>query len=316
MADGHKGGHGGDRRGNRGGDSRRGGSGGSGGRSSGGSGGQSRGGRSQAGKNQGGRSQAGKNQGGRSQGGRKKPAQKSGGSQGDRGTFRAESGQRKQRRDLKGSAVNLPRWVVDDLTRVTPAGRVADALEALGAASEALAESRHHVAVKHATKAKSLASRDATVRETLGVALYRTGRWSEALSELRTYRRIAGETTHLPVEMDILRALGRSADVGKAWEELERRGGKPAVLKEGRVVYASHLIDEGNPEAAYQLTNPVRITGKPFPEDLRVWYVAARAAAILGDADRAAALRNAILEHDPAFPGIDDLESTIAKHRR
>lgn len=231
---------------------------------------------------------------------------------------RAKGGgeERRQRRDLRGAAVNLPRWVVDDLTRVTPAPRVAGALEALGAASEALADSRHHVAVKHATKAKSLAPRDATVRETLGIALYRTGRWAEALSELRTYRRIAGETTHLPVEMDILRALGRSADVGKAWDELERRGGKPAVMKEGKVVYASHLIDEGDPEAALRLTNPTRTTGKPFPEDLRVWYVAARAAALLGDTDRAASLRNAILEHDPAFPGIDDLESTIAKHRR
>jgi predicted Zn-dependent protease len=116
--------------------------------------------------------------------------------------------------------------------------------------------------------------------------------------------------------MDILRALGRSADVGKAWDELELRGGKPPVMKEGRVVYASHLIDEGNPEAALALTNPKRTTGKPFPEDLRVWYVAARAAAEIGDVDRAGELRNAILEHDPAFPGIDDLESMIAKRRR
>ena len=221
--------------------------------------------------------------------------------------------QSKQRRDLKGAAINLPRWVIDDLSRVTPKQRVAGALEALGAASEALAESRHHVAVRQATKAKSLAPRDATVRETLGIALYRTGRWAESLSELRTYRRFAGETTHLPVEMDILRALGRQADVEKAWEELERRGGKPPVMKEGRVVYASHLIDQGNPVAAFNLTNPTRTTGRPFPEDLRVWYVAARAAALTGDAKRAGDLRNAILENDPAFPGIDDLESMIAK---
>jgi predicted Zn-dependent protease len=297
MADSQKGARGGDRRGGRGRSPQRSGQGGPG-ASRGRSGGASRRGGSQGG---------GKNH---STGSRQ-------GSDARQGRQRRDGGaQPKQRRDLKGSAVNLPKWVVDDLTRVTPASRVAGALEALGAASEALAESRHHVAVKHATKAKALAPRDATVRETLGIALYRTGRWNEALSELRTYRRIAGETTHLPVEMDILRALGRSADVGKAWDELERRGGKPAVMKEGRVVYASHLIDEGDVEAAFRLTNPARITGKPFQEDLRVWYVAARAAALLGDVDRASDLRNAILEHDPAFPGIDDLESTIAKQRR
>ena len=243
-------------------------------------------------------------------------SERSAGAGRDGGQDRGKKGQTRQRRDLRGAAVNLPKWVVDDLTRVTPAARVAGALEALGLASEALADSRHHVAVRHAAKAKSLAPRDATVRETLGIALYRTGQWAEALSELRTYRRIAGETTHLPVEMDILRALGRTQDVGKAWEELERRGGKPAVLKEGRVVYASHLIDEGNPEAAFGLTNPKRTGGSPFPEDLRVWYVAARAATEMGDVERAGDLRNAILEHDPAFPGIDDLESMIAKRRR
>lgn len=299
MGDSQKGGRGGDRRGGGGSGPR-----GSGQRRSSASRGRS-----------GGRSQGG---GSRRGGEKGTTARGKGSGHGKRTGQQPPSGgePRRQRRDLKGSAVNLPKWVIDDLTRVTPAPRVAGALEALGAASEALAESRHHVAVKHATKAKSLAPRDATVRETLGIALYRTGRWNEALSELRTYRRIAGETTHLPVEMDILRALGRSADVAKAWDELERRGGKPAVMKEGRVVYASHLIDEGNVEAAYQLTNPARTTGKPFPEDLRVWYVAARAAALLDDVDRASDLRNAILEHDPAFPGIDDLESTIAKHRR
>lgn len=229
------------------------------------------------------------------------------------GADSARSGDPKARRDLKGAAVNLPRWVVEDLARVTPAPRVAGALEALGAASEALADSRHHAAVKNAQKAKELAPRDATVRETLGIALYRTGQWAPALSELRAYRRIAGETTHLPVEMDILRALDRGSDVEAAYRELERRGGKPAVMKEGRVVYASYLIDEERVEEALALTDPTRLGQKPFPEDLRVWYVAARAAALLGKSRRAGELRNAILENDPAFPGIDDLETLISR---
>ena len=223
----------------------------------------------------------------------------------------AEDTKRKARKDLRGEAQNLPRWVVDDLTRVTPKERVAAALEALGDASAAMGDARYHAAVKHARKAKGLAPRDATVRETLGLAAYRVGDWQTALSELRTYRRFSGETTHLPVEIDALRALGKPRAVENAWEELQKRGGKPIVMKEGLVVYASFLIDQGDAETAYELTAPGRITARAYPQDLRVWYVAARAAAVTGRGDEAGRLRNAILENDPAFPGIDDLESMI-----
>jgi hypothetical protein len=219
----------------------------------------------------------------------------------------------KRRRDLTGAAANLPNWVIEDLARVTPAGRVAGALEALGEASEALADGAYRRAVRHANIAKELAPRDATVRETLGIAAYRAGDWHTALTELRAYRRIAGETTHLPVEMDALRALDRPADVRTAWEMLQQRGGKPAVLKEGRVVYASHLIDGGDLDGAWALVDPGRMQGRPFEEDLRVWYVAARVAALRGDVSRAAEIRSAILANDPAFPGIDELEALIAR---
>ncbi len=218
----------------------------------------------------------------------------------------------KRRRDLTGAAANLPNWVIEELARVTPAGRVAGALEELGEASEAMAEGAYKRAVRHATRAKDLAPRDATVRETLGIAAYRSGDWRTALAELRTYRRLAGETTHLPVEMDALRALDRPGDVESSWKTLQERGGKPAVLKEGRVVYASHLIDRGELDRAWELVDPGAMKGNPFEEDLRLWYVAARVAALRGDVAKASAIRSAILGNDPAFPGIDELEKLIA----
>jgi hypothetical protein len=219
----------------------------------------------------------------------------------------------KRRRDLTGAAANLPNWVIEDLARVTPANRVAGALEALGEASEALADGAYRRAIRHAKTAKELAPRDATVRETLGISAYRAGDWHTALTELRAYRRLSGETTHVPVEMDALRALDRPADVRAAWETLQQRGGKPAVLKEGRVVYASHLIDRGDLDGAWALVDPGRMQGNPFEEDLRVWYVAARVAALRGDVAKAGAIRSAILIKDPAFPGIDELEALISK---
>jgi hypothetical protein len=218
-----------------------------------------------------------------------------------------------RRRDLEGAAANLPNWIVEALARVTPAKRVPGALKALGEASEALADGAYQRAVRKAETAKELAPRDTTVREVLGLAAYRSGNWQKALSELRAFRRMAGETTHLPIEMDVLRALGRGSDVESAWQTLIDRGGKPAVMKEGAVVYASHLIDEGDLDRAWAVVRPGRRDARPFPEDLRMWYVAARVAALRGDADTAGDLRNAILGHDPAFPGIDELEALIAR---
>ena len=218
------------------------------------------------------------------------------------------------RRDLRGAARDLPRWIVDALSRVTPGERVPAALEALGEASAALADGRFHPAQRFARNAKELSPRDATVREILGLASYRLGDWGTALAELRTYRRLSGESTHLSVEMDVLRAMGRKADVEEAWNELERRGDVPAVLKEGRVVYGSFLIDEGRTAEARRVVTPRLLTNNPYPEDLRLWYVAARAAALEGDYDEAVRFRNAILVMDPSFPGIDELDSTISAH--
>jgi hypothetical protein len=151
------------------------------------------------------------------------------------------------------------------------------------------------------------------VREILALAAYRVGDWQTALSELRTFRRLAGETTHVPVEMDVLRAMNRPKDVEAAWEVLDQRGARPAVRKEGMVVYASHLADTGDLDTAWRIVDPGDVSRKkPFDEDLRVWYVAARIAALRGDGERAQKLRNAILLEDPGFPGIDELERLIA----
>ncbi len=205
--------------------------------------------------------------------------------------------------------------MIEDLARVTPDSRVAGALTALGEASEAFGEGSYHRAMKKGLSAKELAPRDTTVREIIGLAAYRVGDWQTALAELRTFRRLAGETTHIPVEMDVLRAMNRPKDVTAAWEVLLMHGGRPAVLKEGAVVYASHLIDEGNLDEAWAVVDRGKLgVGTPFDEDLRVWYVAARIAALRNDPDTARRLRNAILESDPAFPGIDELERLIESH--
>ena len=219
----------------------------------------------------------------------------------------------KRRRDLKGAAVELPNWIVEALTRVTPKDRVAPALEELGEASVAMSDGRYHAAVKHAKVAKNLSPQDATIRETLGLSAYRIGDWDTALSELRAYRRMAGEAIHLPIEMDVLRALNRDKDVTMAWETLQKADVSPAVWKEGKVVYGTFLLEHGDADGAWDLTGPDRVGPNAHEADLRVWYVAARAAASNGDTATARRIADAIVLNDPSFAGLDALDTEIAK---
>jgi len=220
--------------------------------------------------------------------------------------------QKKRRRDLQGAAVNLPNWVIEGVERVTPKDRIAATLEALGAASEALADGKYQAAVRQGNRAKALSPQDATIRETIAIAAYRLGDWKTALAELRAYRRIAGETTHLPIEMDVLRAQGRSKDVELAWKELQKRGGHGLVMNEGKIVYASFLLDEGRASEAWKIVDPGRLEQKPNEGHLRLYYVAARTAAALGDKKKARFLSDAIIVEDPSFPGYEELEAEIA----
>lgn len=217
-----------------------------------------------------------------------------------------------RRRDLKGAAVNLPNWVIETIERTTPRDRIGPTLEELGMASEALAEGKYQAAVRHGQRAKSLSPQDPTIRETIGLAAYRIGDWGMALNELRAYRRIAGETTHLPIEMDVLRAQGRDADVEKAWQELQRRGGHGLVMNEGTIVYASFLLDQGRIDEAWKVIDPGAVTASPNEGHLRRYFVAARVAAAQGKVRTAKRYSDTIVLADPSFPGYETLESEIA----
>ena len=61
----------------------------------------------------------------------------------------------------------------------------------------------------HAVAARRRAARLGVVRETAGLAAYRAGMYADALSELRTARRMTGSSIHLPVMADSERGLGR-----------------------------------------------------------------------------------------------------------
>jgi hypothetical protein len=218
----------------------------------------------------------------------------------------------RDRRIITGKGTTLPKWLREEVTRVTRKDRLDETMYLLEAGTDAFAEGRYRKSYSLLIKTKALSPRAVAVRELLGLSAYRAGMWKEALAELRTYRRLTGDTAHMPVEMDVLRALHRTQDVRKVWAELMELGGRPETLKEGKVVYASFLIDEGETREAWDVINPKRLSQTPFEEDVRQWFVAARTAALLGDSETARRLARAVEEHDPSMPGLDELRASIA----
>ena len=203
---------------------------------------------------------------------------------------------------------DLPKWLSDELSRVTPKQNLRAATDLLQAAAKAFASGRHGKALHDAEEAKELSPRDATIRELIGLSAYRLGRWEQALRELRTFRRLTGDPTHMPVEMDVLRALERPEDVETTWANLARIGGDKATRDEAKVVYGSFLLDRGEDRRAWQISGPKRMGADPSESELRVWYVAARAAQRLGDRPTARKIYEAIERADAAFPGLDELD--------
>ena len=214
------------------------------------------------------------------------------------------------RKRLHGGG-QLPKWVRDEITRATPKERRDAAIRELERGVEAFAAGKFPQAAGALRRAKSAAGRVATIRELLGLAAYQTGAWEEALRELRAFRRMSGETDQMPVEMDCLRALGRSKDVDKTFALLQDLGAGRDTDNEARVVYASHLLDEGRIEDAWRVIKPGRLIDSPPASLVRRWAVAARVAAAADDRDAVATFLSAIRDHDPETPWLEDLEREL-----
>ncbi len=206
---------------------------------------------------------------------------------------------------------DLPRWVREEITRSTPKDRREAALRELQLGLGSYSVGRHRVAAGALRKAKDLSPRSATVRELLGLSLYQLEDWEGALRELRTFRRLAGETTHLAVEMDCLRALGRPGDVEKAWAVFEEFGADRDAEDEIRVVFASHLLDQGRVSEAWKVIKPGRLLANAPEAALRRWAVAARVAHAAGDREAVKTLVDAIRKQDPDLDWLEDLQSAL-----
>ena len=143
-------------------------------------------------------------------------------------------------------------------------------------------------ALAHARAARAMAGRIGVVREAAGLAAYAAGEWAEALSELRTARRITGQSEHLAVLADCERALGRP-ERALAYADDPVVGGLPQEQRvELVIVLSGARRDLGQADAAVLvLQDPARRTTGARPWAARLWYAYADALLSAGRRDEA-----------------------------
>jgi tetratricopeptide (TPR) repeat protein len=134
-------------------------------------------------------------------------------------------------------------------------------------------ESDPEQAYRYAQAARRLAARIGIVREVNGITAYQTGRWAEALAELRAARRLTGRGEYLPLMADSERALGR---LDRALELVHSEDAKRlprAAQIEMRIVESGIRRDQGLADAAVlALQVPELTDGRLRPWSARLFY--------------------------------------------
>lgn len=121
-----------------------------------------------------------------------------------------------------------------------------------------LLDSQPELAYEHAQAAVRHAGRVDVAREAAGLAAYRTGRWAEALRELRTVRRLNGSAEHLPIMADCERGLGRPERAVELARDPAASRLPAEIQVELAMVVAGARLDMGEPEGALvALSGPV-----------------------------------------------------------
>ncbi|HET6792348.1 MAG TPA: tetratricopeptide repeat protein [Actinomycetota bacterium] len=196
----------------------------------------------------------------------------------------------------------LPRPIQDEVRRTAPPGKDREAMSRLGRAIELLDRDDPKGAAAEAEKAKALAPRSGAVREVLGLAMYGLGRWQEALTELKAYKRISGRTDQNHLIADSLRGLGRPKEAVPLAEEVLRvKGVSNEAKAEAVIVAASALADQGRfAEALAFLGRAKTRDDRSEGYTLRLWYVKGDILARAGRKQEAAEEFRRIMQHDPS----------------
>ena len=213
-----------------------------------------------------------------------------------------------------GAAPRIPDSITeDDLSRDVKAelrGLPADLAATVGrylVAAELASDPEQ--AYRYAQAARRIAARIGVVREVNGITAYQTGRWAEALAELRAARRLTGRDEYLPLMADSERALGRLDQALELVHSDDARRLPRAAQIELRIVESGIRRDQGLADAAVLVLQVPELTdGRLRPWSARLFYA-------YGDALLAAGRPEAAREAFSRAVVADEEEETDALSR-
>ncbi|WP_051130815.1 tetratricopeptide repeat protein [Nesterenkonia alba] len=148
------------------------------------------------------------------------------------------------------------------------------------------------LALEHALAASRRGGRLAIVREAVGLTAYAAGDYAEALRELRTYRRISGDSTHVPVIADCLRGVGKPEKALELAEDVENVQLSRATRAELAIVCSGAYADLGDYQSAVTaLEIPDLDYQRAYPFSPRLYTAYADALERVGRTEEAARWR-------------------------
>jgi tetratricopeptide (TPR) repeat protein len=246
---------------------------------------------------------------------------------GDRPRPGADRGRSHDRRDDRPSTSGLPR-IPDSITEDQVSREVSDELKGLPA-DLAAGVGRYLVAAelasdpeqayRYAQAARHYAARIGVVREVVGIAAYQTGRWSEALAELRAARRLTGRNDYLALMADSERGLGRLDRALDLVRSPEAKLLPRAAQIELRIVESGIRRDQGLTDAAVLVLQVPELTdGKLRPWSARLFYAYGDALLTAGrpEAAREAFSRAVVADEDEqtdALARLDELDGITVR---
>lgn len=131
----------------------------------------------------------------------------------------------------------------------------------------AVLDENPELAYDHAKAAYRHAARVDIVREALGITSYMTGRYAEALRELRTYRRMSDDYSHVALEADSERGLGRPEKALAFIADIPLSRLDMATTLELALVTSGARADAGDSQSGLAVIE--KIKSENLPEELR-----------------------------------------------
>ncbi len=163
------------------------------------------------------------------------------------------------------------------------------------------------LAYEHARTAVRHAGRVDIAREALALTAYATGRYAEALREVRTVRRLSGIDAHPAIEADCERGLGRPERALTVIAEAKERRLSVEEVVELALVESGARADLGEHDAALLVVDKLLPAVRDPESRYRLLHVRADRLEALDRLEEAAAVRESVGELEPDPVVVTDL---------